>query len=139
MRQLQRIDSAHVIRTLALAVLLSMTAGLSVAQNTPDVRLENQTFDWTDAREDSARFAWSADVINETSRDYQVRVILELLDDDDRVINRDERGVPSDVVLVSVEAGSRQTIRADGEMPYDLAAEIVSIRYRRELVDSSRP
>jgi len=139
MKQRRDIESTRVIRTLALVVLLSITAGLSAAQDTPDVRLANQKFDWLDAREDSATFEWSVDVINETNRAYQVRVILELLDDDDRVVNRDERGVSTDMVTITVEANSRRTVQASGQLPYDLAAEVVSLRHRRELVDSIQP
>lgn len=133
-----RIDSTHVTRTLVMVALLSTIAGLSIAQDTPDVRLTEQTFDWLDAREDSATFEWSVNVINDTSRAYQVRVILELLDDDDRVINRDERGVSTDMVTITIEANSQQSVQARGELAYDLAAEVVSLRHRRELVDSSQ-
>jgi hypothetical protein len=133
-----RIDTNPVIRTLVLVALLSTVAGLSTAQDTPDVRLMDQKFDWTDAREDTAHFEWSVNVVNETNRAYQVRVILELLDDDDRVINRDDSGAPSDMVTITVEANSRQSVQASGRIPYDMAAEVVSLRHRRELVDSSQ-
>ena len=135
-----RIDSTHVIRTLALVALLSTIAGLSIAQDAPDVRLDPETkwFDWVGADPETAKFEWSADVINETNRAYQVRVILELLDDDDQVVNRDESGAPADMVTVTVEAHSTQSIRASGELPYDVAAGVVSMRHRRELVDSSQ-
>ena len=135
-----RIDSTHVIRTMALVALLSTIAGLSIAQETPDVRLDQDSkrFDWVDAGPEVATYEWSADVVNETGRAYQVRVILELLDDDDQVINRDENGAPMDMVTVTVEANTTQSIRASGELPYNVAAEVVSLRHRRELVDSSQ-
>jgi len=140
MKQVGRIDLTHVIRTLALVALLSTAAGLSAAQDTPDVRLDTETlwFDWLDAGPDTATFGWSADVINETNRAYQVRVILELLDDDGQVVNRDENGGPADMVTIRVEANSRQSVEARGELPYDVAAGVVSMRHRRELVDSTQ-
>lgn len=139
MTRLGRIKSAHVILRFALIALASAAAGFSVAQDTPDVRLANQMFDWLDAREDAATFEWSVDVVNETDRAYRVRVILELLDDDDRVVNRDERGVAADTVTITVEANSQESVQASGQLPYDLAAEVVSLRHRRELVDSIQP
>jgi len=140
MKQAGRIDSTHVIRTLALVALLSTIAGLSIAQDAPDVRLveDSKKFDWIDAGPEMATFEWSADIVNETDRTYEVRVILELLDDDDQVVNRDENGAPADMVTITIEANSTQSIRERGQLPYDVAAEVVSLRHRRELVNSSQ-
>ena len=140
MKQAGRIDSTHVIRTLALVALLSTIAGLSIAQDAPDVRLveDSKKFDWIDAGPEMATFEWSADIVNETDRTYEVRVILELLDDDDQVVNRDENGAPADMVTITIEANSTRSIRERGQLPYDVAAEVVSLRHRRELVNSSQ-
>jgi len=139
MKQSGRIDLAHVIQILALVALLSITAGLSVAQDTPGVDFVDGTFafDWLDAGPDTATFAWSVELANDTDRAYEVRVILELLDDDDQVVNRDDSGAPVDIVTITIDAHSRQAVQATGELPYDVAAGVVSMRHRRELVNSN--
>ncbi|MFQ5743786.1 MAG: hypothetical protein ACE5HV_09390 [Acidobacteriota bacterium] len=119
--------------------LLALPASASAAQNQPGVRLVNAAFDWLDASEDTATFEWSVDVVNETREPHRVRVILELLDDDDQVVNRDEQGTNSDMVTIKLGPGERQTIEQRGELPYDRAAEVVSFRHRRELADKLSP
>ena len=103
----------------------------------PQVRLDNTSFDWIDAIEDMASFEWSVSVVNNSNAGRRLRVILDLLDDDDRPINRDERGNPNDAVIVTVEPNQTLEVRQQGALNYDRAAEIVQFRSRFEIIEDN--
>ena len=87
------------------------------------VTVDESHFDWTNLEGDRALFEWSARVVNAGTRAFRVQVALELLDDDDQVILVDE-------VTIEVAAGQSRTVRNDGSMPYDSAANVVQSRWR---------
>ena len=135
--RLQRLTFSSVAVTAAISIGLFGAPDAAANQQSSDVRVRDRGFDWIDADGDIATFSWQVEVINETDRAYRVQVILELLDDDDRVINRDEQGINRDFVTVTLEPGERQTVGNQGQLPYDRAAELVSYRHRRELSATS--
>lgn len=115
---------------LGLLVALPATAG---AQR---VELEDHEFAYVDADETTAFFRWSVDVVDQGGDGLRVRVILELLDEDDRVVNRDAQGRNSDVVTVTLEPGEgRKSVRQQGRIAYDRAANVVTSRVRWEIVE----
>ncbi len=48
-------------------------------------------------------FEWVVDVRNNTNEPLRLRIVCDLLDDDDRPINRDEQGNPQNAVIITVE------------------------------------
>jgi len=113
---------------------LAVLAPPVVAQ---EVALDNYTFDFVDADDTTAFYRWSVDVVDRTGEGIRVRVILELLDEDDRVVNRDEQGRNPDVVTVILEAGEgRKSVRQQGRIAYDRAANVATSRVRWEIVES---
>lgn len=122
---------------LVLFLLLILVA--APASGAQSVRVADNTFDWTDIEEDRALFEWSAEVVNERSREAEVRVMLVLLDADDEVVCWSRGGqerCARDSVDVTLEASGTRTVRSQGSIPYDRAAEVVSFRFR---VDPLRP
>ena len=103
----------------------------------PQIRLDDTSFDWIDAFEDMASFEWSVNVVNNSGAAQRLRVILDLLDDDDRPINRDERGNPNDAVIITVEPNQSLEVRQQGALDYDQAAEIVQFRSRFEIIENN--
>lgn len=129
-------------RAARIAILSSLALPLPAAAVAfpplqPDVRLEEPRFDWVDASEETAFYEWSVEVVNDTDRTHRVRVVLELLNDDDQVVNRRADGQPMDFVDLTLEPGQRHTVERQGEIAYELAAEAVSYRHRRELIQQS--
>ena len=119
--------------------LLLVTALPSVARAQGDpVRLDSTYFNWLDVVEDRATFEWSVDVRNDTEQALRLRIILDVLDDDDRSVNRDQQGNPIDVVIITVEPGQTVPVRQQGSMSYDLAAEVVTYRHRWEIIPGRR-
>ncbi|MFW6198743.1 MAG: hypothetical protein ACOC5E_02860 [Acidobacteriota bacterium] len=121
----------------ALALLPLLIALPTAAAQT--VRVADSTFDWTDIEQERALFEWSADVVNEQPREVEVRVTLLLLDGDDEVVcwgQGAEERCARDSVDITLEASGERTVRDEGSIPYDRAAEVVSFRFR---VDPLRP
>lgn len=113
-----------------LSSVLLMSAGApAVAQNEP-IELRNPYFEWTDVREEGAMFEWSVDVVNNTDAAVRLQIILDLLDDDDRPVNRDEQNNPIDQVTITVEPGARVAVERTGSISYDRAAEVVTYTHR---------
>ena len=106
-----------------IVVLLLVAPPPGVAA--PELRLGDHDFDWTSVEQERARFGWWADVVNDTSRAFDVEVVLELLDDDDKLIQDDS-------VTVSVAAGSTVRATHEASMPFDRAADVASFRFRLE-------
>ena len=131
--RLQRLTFSSVAVAAAMSIGLFGAPDGAASQQSSDVRVRDRGFEWIDADGDIATFTWQVEVINDTDQEYRVQVILELLDDDDRVINRDEQGINRDFVTVTLKPRTRQTVGEQGQLPYDRAAELVSYRHRREL------
>lgn len=116
------------VACLALAaVVLGLIPGsrAPAAQNAPIV-LANWFMEWVDVNEEGALFRWSVDVTNNTSEPVRLQIIFDLLDDDDRAINRDEQNNPLNTTIVTVEPGARLPVEEQGIVDYDRAAEVVS-------------
>ena len=90
------------------------------------VRVHEQHFDWTTADQDQAHFEWSAAVINETTKPYEVQIVLELLDDDDNVIHRDD-------MTITLQPAQQRNVQHEGALDFDAAVAVVSYRFRREV------
>lgn len=122
-----------VLMSCCALLLVNAWAGVAFAQGDP-VRLDNTYFDWLDVVEDRATFEWSVDVRNETDQPLRLRVVLDVLDDDDSSVNRDAQGNPIDMVIITVEPGQTVPVKQQGSMSYDLAAEVVTYRHRWEII-----
>lgn len=132
MRSARRVLSGtHV--TLVVALLVSSLAAAPAPQSDA-VRLDNTFFDWVDVLDELATFEWSADVVNNSQEPLRLRIILEVLDDDDRVVNRDEQGNPTDAVIITVDPGQIVPVKQEGALSYDRAAEVVTYRHRWEII-----
>lgn len=103
---------------LALAILAATPAPGAV-----QLTLGDHSFDWTTVEDERAHFRWSAEVHNESGRTMEVVVTVDLLDDDDSVVH-------SDSTTTTLEAGQRRTVRDEGSLPFDRAADVVSFRFR---------
>lgn len=122
-----------VLMSCAALLLATAWAGGALAQGDP-VRLDNTFFEWLDVVEDMATFEWSVDVRNDTDRPLRLRVVLDILDDDDRPVNRDPQGNPYDAVIITVEPGQTVPVKQQGSIGYDFAAEVVTYRHRWEII-----
>lgn len=110
-----------------LPLLLSCAVGLgaSAAARATQLRIGESDFDWTTVEQDRAHFAWSAEVINEAGRDVDVKVTVDLLDDDEGIVY-------SDSVTTRVANAQTRTVRHEGSLPFDRAADVVRFRFRLE-------
>lgn len=108
---------------LALSLCLGAHGAFASVRATDQLELGAHSFDWTTVEEERAHFRWSAEVINGTGRSVEVVVTVDLLDDDDSIVD-------SDSTTVTLEAGQRRTVRDDGSLPFDRAADVVSFRFR---------
>ncbi len=131
-------------RTVARIILMSCAllaatawVGSASAQGDP-VRLDATYFDWLEVVEDRATFEWSVDVRNDTEQPLRLRIVLDILDDDDRSVNRDPQGNPFDAVIITVEPGQTVPVKQQGSISYDLAAEVVTYRHRWEIISGRR-
>jgi hypothetical protein len=126
------------------ALVVTMVATTVLAIGTPwtpqagAVRLANEFMDWDDVREEAALFRWSVDVTNTSGQAVRVRLILDLLDDDDRPINRDAQGNPNDTYTITIEPGQTTAVQRQGSVSYDRAAEVITYRIRPEIIPGDR-
>jgi len=126
------------------AIVVTMAATTILAIGTPwtpqagAVRLENEFMDYTDIVEERALFRWSVDVTNTSGQAVRVRLILDLLDDDDRPINRDAQGNPNDTFTITIEPGQTTAVEREGSVSYDRAAEVITYRVRPEIIPGDR-
>ena len=118
MKQLPR---RYLTARVGSALLLMALVGWGGASK--ELRLGKHDFDWSTVDQERAHFRWSAEVINDTTRAFDVVVAIDLLNDDDVVVYTD-RG------SVSVVAGQVVTVEHEGSMPFDGAAAVVSFRFR---------
>jgi hypothetical protein len=123
---------------MSCALLLAIAWTNDVFAQGDPVRLDNTYFDWLDVVEDRATFEWSVDVRNDTDQAMRLRIVLDILDDDDKSVNRDAQGNPVDVVIITVEPGQTIPVKQQGSISYDLAAEVVTYRHRWEIIPGRR-
>lgn len=116
------------------ALMLSSWNLVNAAPQNDPIELRNPYFDWVDVKEDGALFEWSVDVTNNTAEPVQLQVILDLLDDDDRPINRDEQNNPLNAVIVTVQPGTTMPVEQQGIIDYDRAAQVVTYRHRHRVI-----
>ena len=102
------------------------------------VSLLNTDMVYLDIVEDLATFEWVVDVRNNTDQTLRLRIVFDLLDDDDRPINRDDQGNPQNQVIITVEPQQTVPVAQQGGLSYDLAAEIVTYRHRWEIIQAPR-
>jgi hypothetical protein len=125
------------IACLVVAVFAAASMGSSASgtafQNDP-IELRNPYFDWVGVVEQGATYEWSVDVTNNTAAPVRLQVILDLLDDDDRPVNRDDQNTPFDVVIITVEPGQSMPVEQQGTISYDRAAEVVTYRHRHRVL-----
>ncbi len=106
---------------LVLAALLTPLGGSVLAAQL--LRLGEHEFDWSTVEQERVHFRWSAEVINDRTRAFDVEVAIDLLDDDDGVLH-------TDTGTVTVVAGEVVTLEQEGSMPFAGAANVVSFRFR---------
>ena len=111
-------------RVLILVALVGAALPLSVIAS-QQLKLGKSDFDWQDAEQEVAHFAWTAEVINESADDVEVEVSLDLLDDDDRVVHTDS-------TRQLATAGATTRVAHAGSLPFDTAVDVVSSRFRIE-------
>ncbi len=130
-----RIAACALCATIAVSSLLlfAETSVGAPGQNDP-IELRNPYFDWVDVVEEGATYEWSVDVTNNTANPLRLQIILDLLDDDDRAINRDEQDNPFDAVIITVEPGQTVPVKQEGIIDYDRAAEVVTYRHRHRVI-----
>ena len=114
-----------------LAPAMLLIATLALALPLAQLRLGEHSFDWTTVETERAHFAWSAEVVNESSSPFEVTVAVDLLDDDDATVgSRSGCTVRGGTAVVSVPPGQTRTVRNEGSLPFDCAADVVSFRFR---------
>jgi hypothetical protein len=126
--------SALCATLIPVALALAAPSSAALALQKDPIELRNPYFDWVDVIEDGATYEWSVDVTNNTSSAVRLQIILDLLDDDDRPINRDEQNNPYDAVIITVEAGQTVAVEQQGVIAYDKAAQVVTYRHRHRVI-----
>lgn len=120
--------------------ILLIAGAVSLAAAAPQLRLGEHAFDWTTVEQERAHFAWSAEVVNDSNAAFEVTVAVDLLDDDDSsVASRSDCAVTGTSAEVSVPAGQSRTVRNEGSLPFDCAADVVSFRFRLDPTPPKRP
>jgi len=114
-------------RTLIVVALVCAALPVAVIAS-QQLKLGKSNFDWNDAEQEVAHFAWAAEVINESAEDVEVEVSLDLLDDDDRVIHTDS-------ARTTASAGATTRVEHEGSLPFDKAVDVVSSRFRIDPLD----
>ena len=117
-------------------VLLAPTVQSFAHTQTEPISLNNPDMAWLEIVEDLATYEWNVDVLNNTGQPVRLRIIFDLLDDDDSPINRDEQNNPQDFVIISVEPNQTIPVKQQGSLSYDLAAEVITYQVRREILPS---
>jgi hypothetical protein len=129
----------RVTTTFAAGLVIAVfTASLVFAAQ--QLTLGEHAFDWTTIEQDRAHFVWNADVVNESSAAFEVTVTVDLLDDDDATVgSRDDCQVRGASAATSVAPGQTRTVRNEGSLPFDCAADVVSFRFRLDPAPSQSP
>ncbi len=123
--------------TIGVLLLAPVWVGDAVAQGEA-ITLLNPDMVYLDIVEDMATFEWVVDVRNNTDEPLRLRIVLDLLDDDDRPVNRDVQGNPQNAVIITVEPQQTMPVEQQGGLSYDLAAEVVTFRHRWEILQAPR-
>ena len=103
---------------------------------TEAISLSNPDMAWLEIVEDLATYEWNVDVLINTGQPVRLRIIFDLLDDDDSPINRDEQNNPQDFVIIKVEPNQTIPVIQQGSLGYDRAAEVITYQVRREILPS---
>jgi hypothetical protein len=103
---------------------------------TEAISLSNPDMAWLEIVEDLATYEWNVDVLNNTGQPVRLRIIFDLLDDDNSPINRDEQNNPQDFVIIKVEPNQTIPVIQQGSLGYDRAAEVITYQVRREILPS---
>ena len=122
-----------ILITTSLFLLAPAVQSFTPTQTEPIV-LDNEHMEWLDMVEDLATYEWNVDVLNNTNQPIRLRIIFDLLDDDDSPINRDEQNNPQDFVIISVEPNQTIPVKQQGSLSYDRAAEVITYQVRREII-----
>ena len=122
-----------ILITVSLVFLAPAVQSFSHTQTEP-ISLDNQDMEWLEIVEDLATYEWNVDVLNNTNQPIRLRIIFDLLDDDDSPINRDEQNNPQDFVIISVEPNQTIPVKQQGSLSYDRAAEVITYQVRREII-----
>ena len=125
-----------ILITTSLVLLAPAVQSFTYTQTEP-ISLDNPDMAWLEIVEDLATYEWNVDVLNNTNQPIRLRIIFDLLDDDDSPINRDEQNNPQDFVIISVEPNQPIPVKQQGSLSYDRAAEVITYRVRPEII--SRP
>ncbi|SVD30207.1 uncharacterized protein METZ01_LOCUS383061, partial [marine metagenome] len=75
-----------ILITVSLVFLAPAVQSFSHTQTEP-ISLDNQDMEWLEIVEDLATYEWNVDVLNNTNQPIRLRIIFDLLDDDDSPIN----------------------------------------------------
>lgn len=110
-------------RNLVLTTLLLALVLPAAAWGSAQLRLGEHSFDWSTVEQERAHFNWSAEVTSETDQAVRVTVTVDLLDDDDSVVH-------SDSTTIDLAPGATERVRAEGSLPFDRAADVVTFRFR---------
>ena len=122
-----------ILITVSLVFLAPAVQSFSHTQTEP-ISLDNEDMAWLEIVEDLATYEWNVDVLNNTNQPIRLRIIFDLLDDDDSPINRDEQNNPQDFVIISVEPNQTIPVKQQGSLSYDRAAEVITYQVRREII-----
>ena len=122
-----------ILITVSLVFLAPAVQSFSHTQTEP-ISLDNQDMEWLEIVEDLATYEWNVDVLNNTNQPIRLRIIFDLLDDDDSPINRDEQNNPQDFVIISVEPNQTIPVKQQGSLSYDRAAEVITYLARWEII-----
>ncbi len=123
--------------TTGVLLLAPVLVGDAVAQGEA-ITLLNPDMVYLDIVEGLMTFEWVVDVRNNTDEPLRLRIVFDLLDDDDRPVNRDEQGNPQNAVIITVEPQQTVPVQQQGGLSYDLAAEVVTFRHRWEIIQAPR-
>ena len=124
-----------ILITVSLVFLAPAVQSFSHTQTEP-ISLDNEDMAWLEIVEDLATYEWNVDVLNNTNQPIRLRIIFDLLDDDDSPINRDEQNNPQDFVIISVEPNQTIPVKQQGSLSYDRAAEVITYRVRPEIIST---
>ena len=122
-----------ILITTSLVLLAPAVQSFTYTQTEP-ISLDNPDMARLEIVEDLATYEWNVDVRNNTNQPIRLRIIFDLLDDDDSPINRDEQNNPQDFVIISVEPNQTIPVKQQGSLSYDRAAEVITYQVRREII-----
>ncbi len=137
MRPWRTAAGALCVALVASTLVFVSSASVGTSAQSDPIELRHPYMDWLDVVEEGATYEWSVDVTNHTGNTVRLRIILTLLDDDDRAINRDEQGNPFDVVIITLDPNdppATVVVKQQGIISYDLAAEVVSYNIRHRII-----